>query len=77
MIPIAAITDEFSTADLDVALDAMAGLGMTGVELRVVFGRNIIDLTNEDIDGIRKAVDARGMRILSIASPVLVWGSVC
>jgi L-ribulose-5-phosphate 3-epimerase len=71
MIPIAAITDEFSTTDLDVALDAMAGLGMTGVELRVVFGRNIIDLANEEIDVIRKAVAAKGMRILSIASPVL------
>jgi L-ribulose-5-phosphate 3-epimerase len=71
MIPIAAITDEFSTTDLDTSLDAMASLGMTGVELRVVFGRNIIDLTNDEIDVICKAVAARGMRILSIASPVL------
>jgi L-ribulose-5-phosphate 3-epimerase len=71
MIPIAAITDEFSTTDLTAALDAMAGLGMSGVELRMVFGRNIIDLSNDELDAVCAAVAERGMKILSIASPVL------
>ena len=44
---IAAITDEFSS-DLAPALDAMAAIGMTGAELRVVWGRNIMDLDGAD-----------------------------
>jgi sugar phosphate isomerase/epimerase len=49
----------------------MADLRMTFAELRVVDGRNIIDYTDAEIDGVRARVEARGMRILSIASPVL------
>ncbi len=69
-IPIGAITDEFAP-DLDTALPAMAAVGMTFVELRVVAGRNIIDHTDEEIDRIRARVEAAGMTVLSIASPVL------
>ena len=46
---VAAITDEFSP-DLDVALDAMAAVGMTGAELRVVWGKNVVDLTDDEVD---------------------------
>ena len=69
--PIAAITDEFSTDDLDAALDAMQSVGMTGAELRLVYGRNVVDLTDAELDRARAAVESRGMRVLSIASPVL------
>jgi L-ribulose-5-phosphate 3-epimerase len=69
-IPIGAITDEFSL-DIEVALDAMSKLGMTIVELRLIGNRNIIDLSDEEIRRIREQVEARGMRVLSIASPVL------
>jgi len=69
--PIAAITDEFSTDDLDAALDAMLSVGMTGAELRLVYGRNVVDLTDTELDRARAAVEARGMRVLGIASPVL------
>jgi sugar phosphate isomerase/epimerase len=67
----AAVTDEFSPTDLDRALDAMAALGMTGAELRVIWGRNVISLTDAEIDRVRAAAESRGIRILSIASPVL------
>ncbi|MEO8482731.1 MAG: sugar phosphate isomerase/epimerase family protein [Acidobacteriota bacterium] len=70
-LPLAAITDEFSPTDLDAALREMAALGMTGAELRMVWGKNVIDLTNGEIDRARAAVEAAGMRVLSIASPVL------
>ena len=69
-IPVAAITDEFSF-DLDVALDAMAAVGMTGAELRVIGGRNILDLTDDEVDRAVAAVRARGMRVPAIASPLL------
>lgn len=69
-IPIGAITDEFSL-DLEVALDAMASVGMTIAELRLIGDRNIIDLSDAEIRRIREQVESRGMRVLSIASPVL------
>ena len=68
---VGAITDEFSPGDLDRALGAMGDLGMTFAELRVVGGRNIIDHTDAEIDAVRETIEARGMRVLSIASPVL------
>jgi sugar phosphate isomerase/epimerase len=68
--PIAAITDEFSP-DLAKALPAMKAIGMTGAELRVVSGKNIMDLTDEELSqAIHQCRDA-GMEIISIASPVL------
>jgi hypothetical protein len=36
----------------------MAEIGMTGAELRMVFGKNIIDLTDEELD--RAKADLRG-----------------
>ena len=68
---VGAVTDEFSPESLDRALAAMADLGMTFAELRVVDGRNIVDHSDAEIDGVRARVEARGMRVLSIASPVL------
>lgn len=68
---IAAITDEFSPQDLDAALTGMAAVGMTGAELRVVGGRNMIDLSDEEVDRVRAAVETRGMEVIGLASPLL------
>jgi sugar phosphate isomerase/epimerase len=67
---IAAITDEFSP-DLKTALGSMAESGMTGVELRMLFGKNVIDLTDDELDRAIAMVRAHGMEIISIASPLL------
>jgi L-ribulose-5-phosphate 3-epimerase len=67
---IAAITDEFSP-DIEVAVRSMSSLGMTGAELRMVFGKNIIDLTDEELDRAIAIVHGAGLEILSIASPLL------
>jgi sugar phosphate isomerase/epimerase len=69
---IAAITDEFSP-DLETALAAMQVLGFGGVELRLIDGRNIVEMSDEEVTRIRAAVEARGMRVVSIASPVLKY----
>ena len=68
---LAAITDEFSPADLDAALEGMASVGMTGAELRVVGGRNMIDLADDEVDRVRASVESRGMEIVALASPLL------
>lgn len=67
---IAAITDEFSL-DLDTALDAMAKIGMTGAELRLIGDRNLIDLSDAEVADIRRRVERKGMQVIGIASPVL------
>jgi len=56
---------------VDVALDAMKSVGMTGLELRTIGGRNIVDLSDTELAGIAAAAAAREMEIVSIASPLL------
>src|SRR5947208_3659791 len=68
--PIAAITDEYSP-DITTAVRSMANTGMTGAELRMVFGKNIIDLSDEEVDRARDIAAERGLEIISIASPLL------
>jgi sugar phosphate isomerase/epimerase len=68
--PIAAITDEFSP-DIEVAVRSMQEIGMTGAELRMVFGKNIIDLTDEELDRAIAICRGAGLEIISIASPLL------
>ena len=68
--PVAAITDEFSP-ELEVAVRSMTGLGMTGAELRMVSGKNIVDLSDEELDRAIDVVRGAGLEILSIASPLL------
>jgi sugar phosphate isomerase/epimerase len=67
--PVAAITDEFSR-DLETAARAMASLGMTGAELRMVSGKNIIDLTDQEVDRATAILRGYGLAVVSIASPV-------
>jgi L-ribulose-5-phosphate 3-epimerase len=69
-IRLAAISDEFSP-DVEIALDAMKSVGMTGVELRTIGGRNIVELSDEEIAHIVDATRARRMEIVSLASPLL------
>ena len=49
----------------------MRDVGMTGAELRVIWGRNAIELSDEELDKAREAVERHGMRVLSLASPLL------
>ena len=69
-IPIAAITDEFSPS-LEEAIPVMKEIGMTAAELRVVNGKNILDLTDEEVESAKEALDEAGLPVVSIASPVL------
>ncbi len=67
---IGAITDEFSP-DIAVAVEAMREIGMTGAELRVVNGKNVMDLTDEELDAALELVHAAGLEVIAIASPIL------
>ncbi len=65
-----AITDEFSS-DIAVAAAAMHALGMKGAELRVINGKNIMDLTDAEIAETMDILRANDLKVISIASPVL------
>lgn len=67
---IGAITDEFSP-DLAIAAPAMRELGMAGAELRVVGGRNVLDLSMEELDRAMNELERNELRVVSIASPLL------
>jgi sugar phosphate isomerase/epimerase len=69
-IPIAAITDEFSP-NLVTALDAMVPIGMHAAELRVLFGKNIMDLGEDDLILAEELLAERKVRVIGIASPLL------
>jgi sugar phosphate isomerase/epimerase len=69
-LPLAAITDEF-TEDLEAAAGAMAAIGMAGAELRVLWGRNVVDLSDSELDRARGILEERGLKAVSIASPLL------
>src|SRR5438270_13706675 len=70
LFPIAAITDEFSP-DIETAVRSMSEIGMSGAELRMVFGKNIIDLSDEELDRAKQIVTSKNLQIISIASPLL------
>lgn len=69
-IQIGAITDEFSP-DIALAVEAMRDIGMKGAELRVVNGKNIMDLTDAELDSALAVVKNAGLQVVSIASPLL------
>ena len=67
---IGAITDEFSP-DIAIAVAAMRELGMKGAELRMVNGKNVIDLTDAELDAALAIVRGAGLEVIAIASPLL------
>jgi L-ribulose-5-phosphate 3-epimerase len=69
-LQLAAITDEFSP-DLEQAADSMAAIGMTGAELRVIFGKNILDLTDDEVERACAILRAHGLSAISLSSPLL------
>jgi L-ribulose-5-phosphate 3-epimerase len=68
---IASITDEFSPADPSRSLSQMASIGMTGAELRLIYGKNIMDLNEAEMTSLRHLLQGHGMEVISIASPIL------
>jgi L-ribulose-5-phosphate 3-epimerase len=66
----AAITDEFSP-DLEIALSSMREIGMAGAELRMVSGKNIVNLSDEELDRAIAMVRGHALEIISLSTPVL------
>jgi sugar phosphate isomerase/epimerase len=75
MFKIGVITDEISQ-NFDHALEVSRELGLTGVELRTLWDKNIVDLSFEGVERARKAIERSGLEVIGIASPFLkcdIW----
>jgi sugar phosphate isomerase/epimerase len=65
-----AITDEFSP-DLTVAAAAMAELGLTSAELRLVGSRNVVELSVREVREVKRLLSDHGIEIAALATPLL------
>ncbi|MHA6484687.1 sugar phosphate isomerase/epimerase family protein [Paenibacillus sp. strain BS8-2] len=63
------LTDEVSDR-YEEALDWAAEQGLSHVEVRMVGGRNVAELTDEEATEIRRQAEARGLYISAVASPL-------
>jgi sugar phosphate isomerase/epimerase len=63
-----AVTDELDE-DLDQALAVARELGIAEVELNNLWGRNIVQLSEEEIGRAESALSAAGMRVVAIDPP--------
>lgn len=66
---LAAITDEISM-DFAHALDVMKEYGCTGAELRSLWGMNISDLSDEQVDEALRILDEKQLEVCCLASPL-------
>ncbi|MFO0980318.1 MAG: sugar phosphate isomerase/epimerase family protein [Planctomycetota bacterium] len=68
-VRLSVFTDEISQ-DLAHALDVARELKLNHVELRGMWGKNIIALDDREIDTVLQLLDERGLRVSSIAGPL-------
>jgi sugar phosphate isomerase/epimerase len=69
MWTLSALADEID-ADLDVQLDTLDALAIRHLELRGVWGKNVLALTDEELRRIKTRLAERGVEVSSIASPI-------
>ena len=67
--PVAIITDEF-TQDFEHICETAARMGIPALEVRTAWNKNIVDMSDGEVDEIGKMAKAAGLEIVSIASPV-------
>lgn len=66
---IAAFADEISD-DLDEQLRVLGNLGIASIELRSVWGRNVLDLSEKELARIKNSLDGGGFSVPVIGSPI-------
>ncbi|MDF2670048.1 MAG: xylose isomerase [Paenibacillus sp.] len=69
MITLTGFSDEISS-DLDMQLHVLDSLGIKHLELRGVWGKNVLDLSVNEAAEIKENLDKRGFRVSAIASPI-------
>lgn len=62
------VTDEISQ-DLERALDVARELGFEYVELRTLWDKNVVRLTDSEAEEVRRAIRRHGLKVAAIAGP--------
>jgi sugar phosphate isomerase/epimerase len=68
-VKLTCFADEISS-ELDEQLDVLEKEGMKYLELRGVWGKNVLNLNEDELNRIQTVLQKRGFRISSIASPI-------
>ena len=69
MFTLSGFADEISD-ELDEQLDVLQALDIDYLELRGVWGKNVLDLTDGEVQRIKGELDQRGMGVSAIGSPI-------
>lgn len=69
MITLTGFADEISP-DLEEQLDVLESENIRYLELRGVWGKNVLQLTEEELSGIKERLSQRGVGVSSIGSPI-------
>ena len=69
MFTLSGFADEIA-ADLNVQLDVLEKLNIGYLELRGVWGKNVLALNDEEIKTIKAELDERDIRVSAIGSPI-------
>jgi L-ribulose-5-phosphate 3-epimerase len=65
-------TDEISQ-DLDQALDFMSSYSLSYCELRGIGGKNIMSMSQQELERAKQIIDQRQFHVSDIASPIYKW----
>jgi sugar phosphate isomerase/epimerase len=69
MIRLSAFADEISP-DLSEQIDVLRNEGIRFLDLRAVWGTNVLDLTDQQVAGIKQSLDRHGVGVAAIGSPI-------
>jgi sugar phosphate isomerase/epimerase len=69
MVKLSGFADEISP-DLQVQLDTLDSLGIKYLELRGVWGKNVLALTDEELTEVKAELDRRGIGVSAVGSPI-------
>src|SRR5215469_7144257 len=69
IIRLSAFADEISP-DLDEQIAVLQSEHIHYLDLRGAWGTNVLDLSDAQVDEIRRILDAHGMAVSAIASPI-------
>jgi 3-dehydroshikimate dehydratase len=69
MIRLSAFADEISS-DLEEQISVLQSEGIHAVELRSVWGINVLQLSDQQLETIKERLDAKGMSVAAIGSPI-------
>lgn len=67
--PIAVITDEFSQ-DFERVCATAVELDIAGLEIRTAWDKNVLAMSDGEIDQLKQIADGHGRRFVAVASPV-------